>query len=82
MRMSLSILAYSSKRGKIKCQRKREVDSRKVEIEIPVELKQVVGKNSTQFISEASYLMKQYMLLDVEKWNDIHPNKKIKYFMK
>ena len=79
------MLASSPKRGKTKCQswkRKREVDSTKVEIEIPIELKRVVGKNSTQFVSEASYLMKQYMPLDMEKWDDIHPDKKRKYFMK
>jgi len=79
------MLASSPKRGKTKCQswkRKREVDPTKVEIEIPIELKRVVGKNSTQFVSEASYLMKQYMPLDVEKWDDIHPDKKRKYFMK
>jgi len=81
--MSLSILASSPKQWKTKCQswkRRREVDLSKVEIEIPVELKRVVGKNSTQFVSKASYLMKQYMPLDMEKWDDIHPDKKRKFF--
>ncbi|VFQ66888.1 unnamed protein product [Cuscuta campestris] len=72
-------------RGKTKCQnwkRKRDIIPNKVEIEIPPELNRVVGMNSTQFISEASYLMKQCMPLDVEDWGHIHPDKKRKYFMK
>ena len=70
---------------KIECQswkRKRDVDRRKVEIEIPIKFKQVIGKNSTQFISKANYLMKQYMPLDLEKWDDIQPNKKKKVHYK
>ena len=79
MFVSLIFLASLPRRGKTKClywKRKRDAHPAKVEIEIPPELKRIVGTNSTQFISEASYLMKQLMPLDVEKWDDIQPEKK------
>ena len=81
----ICIPAPSPRRGKTKCQkwrRKREADQRPVDIEIPPELMRVVVYNSTQFISEASYLMKQCMPLDVEKWGHIHADKKRKFLMK
>ena len=46
---------------KTKCQAwkgKREVDIRKMEIEILVELRQLLEKNNTMFVNKASYLMK------------------------
>ena len=57
----LFFVATTPKCGKTKCQvwkRKRDVNPRKVEIELPAELGHVVGSNSVQFVSEASYLMK------------------------
>lgn len=85
MSILLFFVASLPRRGKTKClywKRKRDAHPTKVEIEIPPELKRIVGANNTQFISEASYLMKQLMPLDVEKWDDIQPDKKRKYFMK
>lgn len=42
----------------------------------------VVGTNSAQFVTEASYLMKRCIPLNVEKWDHIHIDKKRKFFMK
>ena len=78
-------IGSSSKCGKTKCQiwkRKRDADSAKVEVELPVELGGAVGTNSVQFVAEASYLMKRCMPLNVEKWDHIHANKKRKFFYK
>ena len=74
-----------SKRGKTKCQiwkRKRDANPRNVEVELPVELGRAVGPNSAQFVTEASYLMKRCMPLNIEKWHHIHADKKRKFFMK
>ena len=50
--------------------------------EIPLKFMHVVSNNGTQFISEAGYLMKECMSLDVGKWIRIHEDKKRQFFMK
>ena len=77
-------IGSSSKRGKTKYQiwkRKRDANPERVEVELPVELGHVVGTNSAQFVTEASYLMKRCMPLNVEKWDHIHADEKQKFFM-
>ena len=67
-------LGKANIRGKtrgVKWKRKRDDKSEPVVVDIPECLLRVVGDNAQQFITETSYIVKQYCPLNVNKWSGI-----------
>ncbi|XP_055960132.1 uncharacterized protein LOC126661883 [Mercurialis annua] len=70
-----------AKRGKTrgaKWKKKRDLEKTRVTIEIPPCLRRVVGPNAHQFITETSYIVKQYCPLNVPNWAAISEDRKKK----
>ncbi|XP_055962183.1 uncharacterized protein LOC126680194 isoform X2 [Mercurialis annua] len=70
-----------AKRGKTrgaKWKEKRDLEKTRVHIDIPPCLQRVVGPNAQQFITETSYIVKQYCPLNVPNWAAINKDKKKK----
>lgn len=64
-------------RGKtigLKWAKKRKEEKAKPAIEIPEELRRVVGTNAQQFITETAQIIKQNAPLNVEKWSKMPPH--------
>ncbi|OAY83819.1 hypothetical protein ACMD2_06269 [Ananas comosus] len=64
-------------RGKtigLKWVQKRKEEKAKPAIEIPEDLRQVVGTNSQQFITETAQIIRQNAPLNVEKWSKMPPH--------
>ncbi|XP_020092838.1 uncharacterized protein LOC109713250 [Ananas comosus] len=55
----------------IKWAKKRKSEKVKPSLEIPKDLRRVVGDNAQQFITETSQIVKQHAPLNVEKWSKI-----------
>ncbi|XP_050233280.1 uncharacterized protein LOC126681772 [Mercurialis annua] len=70
-----------AKRGKTrgaKWKKKRDIEKIRVPIVIPPCLRRVVGPNAQHFITETSYIVKQYCPLNVPNWAAISEDKKKK----
>ncbi|XP_020080215.1 uncharacterized protein LOC109703893 [Ananas comosus] len=64
-------------RGKtigLKWAKKRKEEKAKPAIEIPEDLRRVVGTNSQQFITETAQIIRQNAPLNVEKWSKMPPH--------
>ncbi|GMG99141.1 hypothetical protein Nepgr_000981 [Nepenthes gracilis] len=72
-------------RGRTRCVKwksKRDDNPAPVKIDLPSSLRRIVGENAQQFITEISYLVKQYCPINVDNWKQMDAHIKMKLMQK